>query len=90
MADIDDQLTDGSHYEINSLKNNEDTIFTRGFFRGYVHLGDSRGIKIELDDSHEEEGKMRIIPILKINHIDIIEQKEADKDEEKEKNTYFG
>ncbi len=85
-----DQLTEGSHYKVRSFTAKEEVLTSRGYFEGYIQIGNHHAIKIELDESHDEEGTIRIIPYHTIANIDILEQVEPSKDENDDKNTYFG
>jgi len=84
------QLTEGSHYIIRSSSTCEATIKTQGYFDGYMQLGNHQAITMELDDSHENSGKIRIIPCHMIDSIDIIKQEEPEEEEKKETSPYFG
>ncbi len=75
---------------ISSLHTRENTLETRGEFKGYVFIGRDQGLRVELDDSHEESGTIRIIPCHMIIHIDVISQMERKEDKEKKSSTYFG
>lgn len=87
---INDQLTEGSHYRVRSFTAKEEVLTSKGYFRGYIQIGNHHGIKIELDDSHDDEGIVRIIPYHTIANIDILEQVEPQNDEKDDKNNYFG
>ncbi len=86
----DIQLTEGSHYEVKSLSTREDSLLTKGYFRGYIQIGKHQALNLELDDSHEEEGQHRVIPCHMITSIDVIDQAEPDEKEKQDTNTYFG
>lgn len=87
-----DRLTLGSKYRIKSLHTREETLDTSGIFRGYLTLGRDQALRMELDDSHDEPGMIRIIPSHMVIHIDIIEEVEEEKDDGKEpaRSSYFG
>jgi len=87
---MQDQLTEGSHYKVRSFTAKEEVLTSKGYFKGYIQIGNHHAIKIELDESHDEEGTVRIIPYHTIANIDILEQVEPSKDEKDDKNTYFG
>lgn len=87
---INDRLTEGSHYRVRSFTAKEEVLTSKGYFEGYIQIGNHHGIKIELDESHDDEGIVRIIPYHTIANIDILEQVEPQDDEKDEKNNYFG
>ncbi|MBS3817290.1 MAG: hypothetical protein KGY76_06990 [Candidatus Thermoplasmatota archaeon] len=84
------QLTNGSHYLVTSLSTRDETIKTRGYFKGYTQLGKHRALTIELDDTHEDAGEIRIIPCHVVASIDIIDQAEPEEEKKKETGSYFG
>ncbi len=85
------QLVKESHYMVRSLSTREETLKTTGYFKGYLQLGKRQALKMELDDDHEDEGTIRVIPCHMITHIDIIDQAEPAEDSGKETSTaYFG
>ncbi len=85
-----DQLTKSSHYKVRSFTSKEEVMTSSGYFKGYVQIGNHHALKIELDETHEEEGTVRIIPYHTVVNIDIIEQVEPDEEKDKEKSNYFG
>jgi len=89
---VQDRLTVGSKYLIRSLHTREETLETSGTFRGYLTLGRDQALRMELDDEHEEPGKIRIIPSHMVIHIDIIEEVEEEEDDGKDtsRSSYFG
>ncbi len=87
---ISDRLTENSHYKVRSFTSKEEVMTTSGYFKGYIQIGNHHALKIELDDTHEKEGTIRIIPYHTVVNIDILEQVEPEKDEKSEKNNYFG
>ncbi len=84
------ELVEGSRYLIKSLHSREKTLETRGEFKGYVFIGRDQGLRVELDDSHEEGGTIRFIPCHMIIHIDVINEVERKEDKVKKSGTYFG
>ncbi len=90
MKDKDIEITEGSHYVINSLSTRDEALETRGYFEGYIQLGKHQAMAVELDDSHEEPGRKRIIPVHMISCVDVIEQAEAEEEDKKETSSYFG
>lgn len=87
---ISDQLTKGSHYKVRSFTTREEVITTNGYFKGYVQIGNHHALKMELDESQEDEGMVRIIPYHTIVQIDVIEEVESEETDKSEKSNYFG
>lgn len=90
MKDKDIELTEGSHYIIKSLSTRDESVETRGYFEGYIQLGKHQAMAMEMDDSHEEPGRKRIVPCHMISSVDVIEQAEPDEEEKKDTGSYFG
>lgn len=88
---IEKELVKGSKYVIKSLYTREETLETRGVFKGYIVLGRDHGLKMELDDTHDNPGVIRVIPSHMIIHLDVIEQAAKEEEEESKKgSSYFG
>lgn len=88
--DLGSELVEGSKYKIRSLFSREETLVTSGEFKGYMFIGRDQALKMELDDTHEEAGLIRIIPSHMIIHIDIITQVPRKKEKGKKTGAYFG
>ncbi len=84
------ELVEGSQYMLRSLYSREKTLETRGEFKGYIFIGREQALKMELDDSHEDAGTIRVIPSHMIIHIDIISQASRKKEKTKKAGNYFG
>lgn len=84
------ELVEGSRYHIKSLYTRAETLETKGVFKGYMYIGRDQGVKIELDESHEDCGTVRIIPCHMIIFIDIIDQLEKKVETEIKSSSYFG
>lgn len=69
-------LTLGSKFRVMSLANRDQSLETRGVFRGITTVGSIDSIALEMDD-----GKIRVIPSHMVLSIDIVE---AVKDESHE------
>jgi len=89
-VDENNRLTEGSHYLVKSLSTRDNIIKTRGFFKGYLQLGQHQAISMELDDTNEDAGETRIIPCHVIASIDVIERAELEEESKKETSSYFG
>ncbi len=71
----DVSLTLGSKYRVRSLGSREETLETRGVFKGIVSVGSIDAMAIEMDDSHaDQKGRLRVIPSHVVLAIDIVEQ----------------
>ncbi len=90
VNDKTEQLVEGSHYRIKSLTTKDNLMETSGYFTGYIQVGKHQAMRMELDESHDEEGTVRLIPCHMIANIDILEQAEYEEKEKVENNSYFG
>lgn len=72
----------GSKYRVRSLGPGEEAMESRGTFEGFLPLSDRHVMSIELDGSHDDEGTRRFIPVGKILSVDVIEQGEAEPDDD--------
>lgn len=85
------QLVEDSHYKIKSLSTRNELLTTTGYFRGYIQLGRGQALKVEMDDKNEDdEESVRIIPCHMITSIDVIEEAEPKKEEDKKRSSYHG
>jgi hypothetical protein len=80
VSDDELGLTEGSRYSVATEKGQE----SEGVFKGYAMIGNESAIVL-----HMLNGKMRIIPIAKISHIDLLVTAVPKKDEKKS-DLYYG
>ena len=73
----------GSVYRIRSLGSREEPVLTTGEFLGFTHIGmSSEALKIELGADHgEDAGRVRVVPVHMLLHIDVLQQKESEEPE---------
>jgi len=75
MEIIGHMITVGSRYLIMSM-GVEETLMTRGTFRGYSALGGETALVMEIGDDDpavDAKGRLRIIPIGKILAVEVID-----------------
>ena len=87
------KLTEGSRYRIISIGGRENPLETEGIFMGFSTLGiDEIGLIMNTGENiQQKNGNTRIIPLHAILAIDILDEKEHIKKEEKsEANHYYG
>ncbi len=86
------ELTDGSEYKIISIGGRDDSLETKGIFKGYITIGvDEIGLLMELDNDHDDmAGKIRIVPLHAILAIDILKAKPNSNKDKKEMPRYVG
>jgi hypothetical protein len=76
----------GSVYRIVSLGTQEAPVETQGTFVGFTNFGmTGEGVMIELGTRHgDAAGKLRVIPLHMVLHLDVIEGKEEQKEKQDE------
>jgi hypothetical protein len=89
MKDIEPTFTKGSKYRIMSKGPGDEFLVSFGEFKYYTSFGNGTAICIELE-SEEEQGGIRIIPLMAIYAIDVIESKEPEKEDTEATRVYFG
>jgi len=83
-------LVVGSSYLIRSAESSEKPLVTRGKLRGYATLGQETGVTIEMDASHgDDNGRLRIIPVLIILSVVILKTEEPEEKEEEQPDTVY-
>lgn len=76
----------GSIYRVRSLGTQEAPTVTTGEFTGFTNFGmGGEGVMMKLADDHgEDKGKLRVIPLHMVMHIDVLEQKQEDEKKQDE------
>jgi hypothetical protein len=88
----DMELTVESLYRIISIGGRNNSIETKGIFKGYMTIGvEEIGLLLELDKDHGDmAGKIRIIPLHAILAIDVLKAKPNKGKYDKEIPNYVG
>ncbi len=75
----EDPFVAGSHYRVRSLGTHEAPVVTEGEFLGFTSFGmGGQGMRIRMGDTHEEDaGRVRVIPLHMVLHVDVLTQKAA-------------
>jgi hypothetical protein len=73
----EDPFVAGSHYRVRSLGTQKEPFVSEGEFLGFTSFGmGGQGMRLKLADSHgEDAGRVRVIPLHMIMHVDILSQK---------------
>lgn len=75
-----------SVYRVRSLGTQNEPTVTSGLFEGFTNFGmGGEGVMMRLADDHgDDKGKLRVIPLHMVLHIDVLEQKEEDEEKQDE------
>ena len=73
----EDPFVAGSKYRVRSLGTHEAPVVTEGEFLGFTSFGmGGQGMRIRMGDHHDEaEGRVRVIPLHMVLHVDVLSQK---------------
>lgn len=83
MTSDDLKLTKDSTYHVRSLGTRQELIESRGRFKGFVSVGSTDGMVVELDGSHGDlEGTRRVIPTHMLLTVDVLEAVEEEAEAE--------
>lgn len=74
MTEDEPRWTPGSRFRVRSLGPGDDPMESSGTFEGFLPLSDRHVMALTLDDSHDDEGMRRLIPVGKILSVDVLEQ----------------